>query len=68
MDKIWDENPYVIDNVQVFPLKCPLTTVRQLVSADKLQIARDEAEDTFVVCPNFHTPQYFHTPVSWLSS
>ena len=33
---------YVIDTIQVFLPKCPLTTV----SAEEVQIVRDEAQDT----------------------
>ena len=40
---------YVIDTVQDFLPKCPLTTVRSRFSTDKLQIVRGEAKDTFVV-------------------
>jgi len=32
--------------------KCPLTTVRSPFCADKLQIVRDEAKDTFAVRPH----------------
>ena len=43
---------YVIDTIQVFLPKYPLTTVRSCFSADKLQIVRGKAEDTIVVRPH----------------
>ena len=42
----------VIDTIQVFLPKYPLTTVRSHLSGDELQIVRDKAEDTFVVRPH----------------
>ena len=38
---------------KVFLPKRPVTNIRSRFSADKLQIVRGEAEDTFVVCPHF---------------
>jgi len=49
-----NSNSYVIDTVQVFHPKCPLTTARRRFSADELQIVRGEAEDPFVVRPHFN--------------
>ena len=47
---IWSiPNIDVIDTTLVFLPKCPLTTIRNLFSADKLQIVWGETDDTFVV-------------------
>ena len=50
---------YVIDTVQFFLAKCPLTTVGSRFSADKLQIVRGEASRLRNVrIPKYLGPQY----------